>query len=160
MPRDLDLHQKIPFHGGQELDGAGALGNLIGEFLVHGRDVAPARGKHWKIGSRNAALAIDAGTAGRARLRSPGRTGRPQAGDPHPGDERLGARPRRRRADQPQGGSGAKPADVRIYARAEPLLLNLYGRFGLARATLHGTAVIGGRRPWRVRPTAATFLTP
>ncbi|RZI79470.1 MAG: hypothetical protein EOO67_20430, partial [Microbacterium sp.] len=40
LPRTADLHQTYPFHSGQEVDVAGWLGNLIGEFLVHGRDVA------------------------------------------------------------------------------------------------------------------------
>jgi hypothetical protein len=159
LPRDMDLHERFPFHGGQEIDGAGALGNLIGEFLVHGRDVALARGKQWKIGSRNAALALTVGMQV-----CPGYL-QPDA----PGDLKLEIRTPETNPWVLEVVDGkatsrkavrSEPVDVRVYARTEPFLLNLYGRFGIARATLHGTAVIGGRRPWRVARLPRTFLAP
>lgn len=159
VPRTIDLHEKYAFHGGQQIDAAGGLGNLLGEFLVHGRDVALARGKTWKIGSRNAALAMNAGlqvVPGFVRPDAPGdlkveiRTpeSNPWVLDLTDGkvDSRKSARRER--------------VDVRIYARAEPLLLNQYGRFGIAKATLHGTVVIGGWRPWRIARLPGSFEKP
>ena len=159
LPRTMDLNQQFPFHGGQTMDGAAALGNLIGEFLVHGRDVATAGGRKWKIGGRNAALALtiavqtapayvapDAPGDLKLAIRTPETT--PWVLDLSDGE--LTSRPARRR----------EPVDVRVLARPEPLLLNLYGRIGIPQATLLGTAVVGGRRPWRVSRLGASFLTP
>jgi hypothetical protein len=159
LPRNTDLHQRFPFHGGQELDAVGALANLMGEFLIHGRDVALARGKHWRIGSRNAALVLTTGLQV-----VPGYV-HPDA----PGDLKLEIRTPESNAwilDLADGELTSRKAgrreapDVRIYARTEPLLLNLYGRFGISRAALHGTTVIGGRRPWRLARLPRTFLKP
>jgi hypothetical protein len=159
LPRSTDLHQRFSYHGGQEVDVVGALGLLIGEFLLHGRDVARARGKQWRIGSRNAAMAI----AGGLQL-APGFVS-PDA----PGDLKLEVRTPESNPwvidlvdgtlTSRKAGRGEGP-DVRIYARTEPLLLNLYGRFGIAQATLHGTTVIGGRRPWRLARLPRTFFVP
>lgn len=159
IPRTADLHQRYPFHSGQELDVAGWLGDLLGEFLIHGRDVARARGKSWKIGSRNAALALNVVVQA-----APGYV------SPHaPGDLKLeirtpetnpwvidlaGGSATSRRAER------GEPVDVRVFARAEPLLLNLFGRIGIPQATALGTTVIGGRRPWRVTRLGRSFLTP
>jgi hypothetical protein len=159
LPRDTDLHQVFPFHGGQQFDVVGALSNLIGEFLVHGRDVALARGKQWKIGSRNAALILSTGLQVVPAYVSPDAPGdltlliRTPESNPwvlELVDGRLTSR---------KAGRGERP-DVSLYARTEPLVLNLYGRFGLARTTLHGVALVGGRRPWRLARLPRTFLVP
>ncbi|MFL6157219.1 MAG: hypothetical protein ACJ72D_14070 [Marmoricola sp.] len=159
FPRTMDLHQRYPFHGGQEMDGAAALGNLIGEFLIHGRDVARARGKIWKIGSRNAALALNVGMqVAPAYVARDG-----------PGDLKVEIRTPETNSWVLDLADGAltsrlaepgEPVDVRILGRAEPLLLNLYGRMSIATATLHGVTVIGGRRPWRLSRMARAFESP
>lgn len=159
IPRTADLHQRYPFHSGQQVDVAGWLGNLIGEFLVHGHDVARARRKSWKIGSRNAALALNVvvqAAPGYVSADAPGdlkleiRTPETNPWVIDLADGELTSR----RATRREG------ADVRVFARAEPLLLNLYGRIGIPQAALHGTTVIGGRRPWRVTRLGSSFLTP
>jgi len=159
LPRTMDLHQKFPFHGGQEIDAAGALGSLIGEFLVHGRDVARARGKQWKIGSRNAALALTVGMQV-----CPG-----YVSEDAPGNLKVEIRTPETNPwiiDVVDGQATSRLAvrgeavDVRLYGRAQPLLLNLYGRIGLAQATALGTVITGGRRPWRVSRLPSTFLAP
>lgn len=158
LPRSTDLNRRYPFHSGQQVDAAGWLGNLIGEFLVHGHDVARARGKAWKIGSRNAALALNV-----VIQAAPGYVS-PDA----PGDLRLEVRTPETRPwviDLADGeavsrAATGEPVDVRLFARTEPLLLNLYGRRGIVRTTLHGAAVVGGRRPWRVTRLGSSFLTP
>jgi len=159
LPRTMDLHQRFPFHGGQEIDAAGALGNLIGEFLVHGRDVALARGKQWKIGSRNAALALTVGMQV-----CPG-----YLSTDAPGDLKVEIRTPETNPWVIEVVDGAatsrlavpgESVDVRLYGRAQPLLLNLYGRIGLVRATALGTVITGGRRPWRFTRLPATFVAP
>lgn len=52
IPLDLTL----PFHGGGSIDYQSAMTNVIGEFLVHGHDLAGARGVPWAIDDRHAAL--------------------------------------------------------------------------------------------------------
>lgn len=159
LPRTMDLHETFPFHGGLKIDAAAALGNLLGEFLVHGRDVALARGKTWRIGSRNAALALTVG------LQAAPAYVHPDA----PGDLKVELRTPETNAwilDLADGELTSRRAlrreraDLRIYGRTEPLLLNLYGRMNLATATAHGLTVIGGRRPWRLTRLPQTFLKP
>lgn len=159
LPRDIDLHTRFPFHGGQEMDAAGALGNLIGEFLVHGRDVARARGKQWKIGSRNAALAMSVGLQAAPGYLAPDAPGdlKVEIRTPESNPWVLEVVDREVTSRRAVRGEAV---DVRIFGRAEPLLLNLYGRFGIPRATLHGTVVVGGRRPWRLTRLPSTFLVP
>ena len=159
FPRTMDLNEPFPFHGGQKMDGAAALGNLIGEFSVHGRDVARSRGKTWKVGSRNAALALNLGIQVAPAYVAP----------TAPGDLKVEIRTPESAPwvfDLVDGTLTSRPSvrgeaiDVRIFGRTEPLLLNLYGRMGLARATAHGVTVIGGRRPWRVARMPRSFLAP
>ncbi len=159
IPRTADLHQRYPFHSGQELDVAGWLGNLIGEFLIHGRDVARAQQKTWKIGSRNAALALNVVVQAAPGYLSPDAPGdlklEIRTPETNPwvidlADGELTSRRARRR----------ESVDVRVLARPEPLLLNLYGRIGIPEATVRGTTVIGGRRPWRVTRMGRSFVTP
>ncbi len=158
LPRTADLHQKFPFHSGQQLDVAGWLGNLTGEFLLHGRDVARARGKTWKLGSRNAALVLNV-----AMQVSPGYVV-PGARDLKLGlrtsesnpwildlvDGKVTSRPAGRR----------EPVDVLLRSPTQPLLLNMYGRIGFARTATLGTTVIGGRKPWRIVRLPGAFDSP
>lgn len=159
IPRTADLHQTYPFHAGQHVDVAGLLGNLIGEFLLHGRDVALARRKTWLIGSRNAALALNLGVQAVGGFVSPDAPGdlKLEIRTPETNDwildlagsdvESRAALPRER-------------VDVRVRTRTEPLLLNMYGRMGLTRMTLHGSFVVGGRRPWRLSRLPGSFDVP
>lgn len=158
LPRGTDLGERFPFHGGQDVDAAALLGNLIGEFLVHGRDVARSRGKQWKIGSRNAALALSLGLQAapghvidgaddlKVEIRTPETN--PWILDLVDGEATS------RRAVR------GERVDVRVFARAQPLLLATYGRIGLLQATALGTVVTGGRRPWRVTRLLGSFETP
>lgn len=159
IPRTADLHQTYPFHTGQPVDVAGWLGNLIGEFLVHGRDIARSRRKTWLIGSRNAALVLNLGIQAVPGFVSP------DAG----GDLKLEIRTPQtkpwvldladgvltsRRAER------REPVDVKVFTRTEPLVLNMYGRIGIPTMTALGAMVIGGRRPWRITRMASSFQPP
>lgn len=45
----VDPHQAFPFHGGRTITLAGGWGNLLGELLAHGDDIARATGAAWQI---------------------------------------------------------------------------------------------------------------
>jgi hypothetical protein len=156
LPRTGDLNQTFPFHGGLEVDMAGWLGNLIGEFAVHGRDVARSRGKPWKIGSRNAALALNFGVQVLPGLVSADYSGDLKVEIRTPESnawilDLVDGELTSRAADRHE------TADVRIFARAEPLMLNRYGRIGIPQMTILGSTLVGGRRPWRLARVATSF---
>ncbi|MEZ5144522.1 MAG: maleylpyruvate isomerase N-terminal domain-containing protein [Acidimicrobiales bacterium] len=52
----LPLDLALPFHGSTTIDLQSGLTNLIGEYLVHGRDVAEASTVPWAIDDRDGAL--------------------------------------------------------------------------------------------------------
>jgi hypothetical protein len=45
----LDPHLALPFHGGRTVTLAGGWGNLLGELLAHGDDIARATGVPWTM---------------------------------------------------------------------------------------------------------------
>lgn len=48
---DIEPNRRFPFHSGQQTTMAGGWGNLIGELLAHGDDIARATGKEFRIPS-------------------------------------------------------------------------------------------------------------
>lgn len=159
FPRSSDLHQVFPFHGGQQLDGAAALGNLIGEFLLHGRDIARAARVRWPVDGHDAALVLNLGMQVSPGFVAPDGPGdlKVEVRTPHSrpwildlADGELESRPRVK----------GEPVDVRMYGRSQAILLNLYGRIGIVGATFRGTTVIGGRRPWRLARLPKAFVQP
>ena len=48
---DIDPQRRFPFHSGQQTTMSGGWGNLIGELLAHGDDIARATGKEFRIPS-------------------------------------------------------------------------------------------------------------
>lgn len=159
FPRDTDLTRRYPFHGGITLDGAAAIANLMGEFLLHGRDVARGAGRSWPLDAQDAALVLNVGV----------QVGPAFVAPDAPGDLSVQLRTPRTRpwtiavrdgvATSEASVPGA-PVDVRMYGRPQAFLLNLYGRVGIPGATLLGSTIIGGRRPWRVTRLPRTFLKP
>ncbi|MFD7155218.1 hypothetical protein ACFV9C_11495 [Kribbella sp. NPDC059898] len=147
---DIPLDARFPFHAGQTIDGAGARGNLLGELLVHGWDVARAVKAPWPIEARDAVLHVNGGlqvapgwldttaAAGlqlRVRLHIVG--GRPQLMTIDDGACTVTD------ADTFDG-----PVDVVLWCRAVPIDLLFVKRIGLAGAVRRGLAIVGGRRPW------------
>lgn len=59
---DLPLDTPLPFHGGSTIDAQSALTNLMGEYLIHGLDIARAAGRGWPIDPRDGALLLAFGT--------------------------------------------------------------------------------------------------
>ncbi|GIH21655.1 hypothetical protein Raf01_98270 [Rugosimonospora africana] len=147
---EIPLDARFPFHTGQTIDGAGARGNMLGELLVHGWDVARTMKQPWPIAARDAVLHVNGGlqvasgwldptaTAGmqfRARIHVAG--GRSQLMSIDDGACTV--------AD---ASASDGPVDVVVWARAVPIDLLFLKRIGLPGAIRRGLAVVGGRRPW------------
>ncbi|WP_427893158.1 hypothetical protein ACQHIV_09770 [Kribbella sp. GL6] len=157
---EIPLEARFPFHAGQTIDGAGARGNLLGELLIHGWDVAKAMMDRWPIEPRDAVLHVNAGlqvapgwldtsaaagTRLRARLHVAG--GRPQLMSIDDGTCTVTD------ADAFDG-----PVDVVLWSRAAPLDLLFVKRIGLAGAVRRGLMIVGGRRPWLGTQIPGLFL--
>jgi len=148
-PDILDLRMRIPFHGGVTVDAAAAMSNLIGEFLLHGRDIAMTAGKAWAIEDRDAVLILNGvmQILPAYAVRSATKSLRVKVVVP-------GARAWL--LDFRHGELSSEPAvtphrvDVVVRARAEALMLLLYARLSPRQAARRGVLVVGGRRPWRV----------
>jgi len=54
----LPGEQPVVFHGGTPLDVAGLVGNSLGEFMLHGYDIAEAAGVPWPIDPEHAQLVL------------------------------------------------------------------------------------------------------
>lgn len=147
-PDAVDLHMTVPFHAGATVDIAAGLANLVGEFLVHGWDVARAAGRAWPIAEVDARLVLngvvqmlpnyvkrDARGALAIRLNLP--DARPWLLDIRDGS---GVSRPWRPGDR---------VDAVLRAPAATMVLAMYGRISLGSATRHGLRVVGGRRPWR-----------
>jgi hypothetical protein len=126
-PEQLDLHVRIPFHGGAQVDLAAALSNVIAEFLVHGYDVACSADRPWPLDERDCVLILNgvvqivpayanrSATASlRVKLVVPGAR------------EWLLAFDRGQLASAPA--EGDDPVDVVVRASARSAVLALYGR--------------------------------
>jgi uncharacterized protein (TIGR03083 family) len=148
-PDSVDLHTRYPFHGGVTVDLAAGFGNLVGEFSIHGRDLALAAGRPWPIEERDAVLILNGvmqiipAYARRSatqplRVRLDIRTAAPWLLDFAGGSLTS-------RAAEP-----GEPVDVVLRAPAQTLVLSLYSRLSTLAAARAGMLVVGGRRPWRI----------
>jgi len=150
-PATLDLYRRYPFHVGATIDAAGAGGNLIGELLVHGLDLARAARRPWSIDDRDAELMLN----GWFQI-IPSFVNRDYAAR-RPLDLRLmigGARPwaivvRDGVATSGPAGDGGRPDSV-VRVPASTMVLAATKRLSTAAAVRRGMRVVGGRRPWRV----------
>lgn len=148
-PEHLDLHLRFPFHGGVTIDAAGGMSNIVGEFLIHGRDLATAAGRPWRIESRDALLIINGVLQLLPAYAEPSAKGMLDLMWRLPGaaDWILAF---------DNGAATSRPADtgervdVILTAPPETLLLFLYQRLGPLAALRGGLRVAGGRKPWRV----------
>lgn len=148
------------FNGGEKIRADDALGLLMGEFLVHGHDLATTLGRPWPISTEDVELVLDA-----VEIVLPGFVA-PSAAN-HRAVYELAVR----------GGSGVHrwrlhdgsldcnvPADERVACHvsgdAAFLLLVMYGRLPAWRAALHGKAIAWGRRPWLALSLANRFTGP
>jgi uncharacterized protein (TIGR03083 family) len=148
-PESIDLHERYPFHGGITVDAAGGVANLMGEFLVHGYDLATAAGRPWPITPRDGLLINNLGVQVMPAYRRPAAKGALDLLWRIPGaadwviafdNGRVVSRP----AD------AGERVDVIMTAPPETLLLFMYQRIGPVAALRRGLRVSGGRRPWRI----------
>jgi len=155
-----DHQPAFRFHGGGMIRADTALGVLLGEFLIHGRDIAEALGRAWWIDRHDAALVIDAvqpilpgwvdpggakGLSATFDLRIRGAGAYTWTFE----DGRLEVRP----------GSPLK-ADCRISADAPAFLLVMYRRQSQWRPIFRGRLAAWGRRPWLALNLADKFYKP
>jgi uncharacterized protein (TIGR03083 family) len=146
---DCDLHDQFPFHGGVIVDRAAALSNLLGEFLVHGRDLATAARRPWPIEPLDARLILN----GVMQI-VPAYANRKATGELHlqlrvPGARRWALCFAEGRVTSRPAQDSDRP-DVVLRAPADVLMLALYSRLTPAEGTRRGMVPIGGRRPWRI----------
>jgi uncharacterized protein (TIGR03083 family) len=148
-PGALDLHVRFPFHGGVTIDAAGGLSNIIGEFLIHGHDLARAAGRAWPIESRDALLIINGVLQLLPAYAEPSAHGRLDLMWRLRGAARWVLAFEDGRATSRRAAAAERP-DVVMSAPPETLLLFLYQRLGPGAGIRRGLKVVGGRRPWRV----------
>lgn len=155
----IELTDRFPFHAGQSIDGAGGLANMIGEFLLHGRDVALAAGTPWPLDERDMLLVLNG-----ALQVAPGWL------DPRAAAGRRMDIALRIAHGTPQlitiADGRCEIRDLRATDRphavisgpAVTFVLQLYGRIGLIEATRRGVRITGGSRPWRGLALPRLFL--
>jgi uncharacterized protein (TIGR03083 family) len=145
----LSADHPVPFFGGTEVSLAAQTGILLGEYVVHGRDLARSAKRRWHIDPRHASMVMGAITAVLPRYlnREAARGARVAY------DIRVRRGPRfifRVAGNQAtvEPGSGG-PVDCRISADPVAFLLVAYGRQAQWRPVLLGKMTAWGRRPWR-----------
>ncbi|OXM60142.1 maleylpyruvate isomerase N-terminal domain-containing protein [Amycolatopsis vastitatis] len=144
----------IGWLGGSRVPLAGLLAHLVNELEVHGRDIARASGRQWRIEAAHEAMFLelfftgmvrnDAGSLlGHARP-SPRRIAVEFRSD-HTTPVMLVLQHGRLRAEEPDG-----TADVRLTFDPAVLVPMMFGRISPLRAVGSGKVRVGGRRPWRL----------
>lgn len=136
----------LPWFDGHIVDISTATALLAGELLVHGRDLAHARGVSWPIPAPEARQVMLGMLPAAAASFDPSRA-----------HHRLHARIRmwgggtfgvRVSASGLAVTDGADAADVTVWAHPATLLLMMFGRISVPRAALSGRSLAWGRRPW------------
>lgn len=157
---EVDAAGPFPYTGGTMVRPADLLGILLGEFAVHGRDIAEALGRSWEVSTADAAEVLTSlrpimpawvdpdgarGLTATFEIRLRGHdTNRWRFTD---GSLEI----------QPGGGG---PVDVTISADPAALLLVSYRRMPLWRPILAGKMRAWGRRPMLAFRTNSYFRAP
>ena len=146
------------FDGGQRIRADRSLGTLIGEFVVHGHDIASATDRTWPIDSGHVPLVL----AGMHQV-MPGWVD-PAAVKRHTATYRVHLRGGPSHTYQFRDGAltidPASPDRIDVHISADPVtwLLLTYGRANPVRAALTGKVLAYGRRPWLAPRLAKNFL--
>jgi uncharacterized protein (TIGR03083 family) len=148
-PEQLDLHVRFPFHGGVTVDAAGGMSNIIGEFLIHGHDLARAAGRSWPIEARDALLILNGVMQLLPAYAEPSARGTLDLRWRVPGAPSWTIAFDNGRATSRPAHEG-EAADVVVAAPPETLVLFLYQRLSTFAALRGGLRVAGGKRPWRI----------
>ena len=140
---------EFPFYGGATANLAATTAILLGEYLVHGLDIARSLGRTWRIDPRHARLVI----AGSTAVLPAYVDGEAARGVTVAYDVRVRGGPRFtfRLADGQATVATAASGPVDCHISAEPVafLLVSYGREPQWRPVLLGRMAAWGRRPWR-----------
>jgi uncharacterized protein (TIGR03083 family) len=145
---ELPATHPVPFFGGVTIELAALSAILLGEFVVHGDDVARSLGRPWPIDPAHARLIVAAITALLPRYvdrtHAGGLTATYQV--------RLRGGPsfqvRFDRGTATVAPAQPGPADCRVTADAVTFLLVVYGRRSQWPGILRGQLRAWGRRPW------------
>jgi uncharacterized protein (TIGR03083 family) len=144
---ELPAAHPVPFFGGATIELAAQSAILLGEFIVHGHDVARSIGRPWPIEPAHARLTIAAATALLPRYVDRAAA----AGLTATYEVRLrGGLSFQVRFDRGTAtlGSPQPGADCRLTVDPVAFLLVLYGRRSQWPGILRGQLVAWGRRPW------------
>lgn len=146
------------FDGDQRVRADVALGTLIGEFVVHGRDIATAAGKRWVIDPAHVPLVL----TGQQQV-MPGWVN-PASARHHTATYDFRVRGFARYIYEFNDGvlevNPERPRRPDVHIRAEPVtaLLLTYGRIGQVRPALTGQILAWGRKPWLAARLNQRFL--
>lgn len=161
--RDSDPQARMPWHAGLTLT-PGELGGIaIGEWLVHGWELAKTMGVPWPVEPDHARLVlaalnavvpvwVDAGEAA-------GHSNRYEYRLRGTGDRMQWTFTEGELTTQPPAGSAFRP-DTIIWAEPSALLLYFYRRTALWPNVLRGNLLAGGSRPDRALTVPRLFNTP
>ena len=140
---------RVPFFGGTTVSLATQTGILLGEYVVHGHDLARSARQRWNIDPSHARLVIGSITAVLPRyLDQEAAQGIRVAYDIRVrGGPTFVFRVASNEASVEPGSGG--PVDCRISADPVAFLLVAYGRQAQWRPVLLGRMTAWGRRPWR-----------
>lgn len=151
-------YPEVVFDGGTTMPADVALGALLGEFLIHGYDIARAAGQPWTIAPADVPPVLESLVAILPGWLDPSA---PALSATY--DLRVG--PVRHVFAFAGGALSVDPEpagriDVHLAMKPVPGLLALYLRRGPVRMALRGEAFAWGRRPWLARRFAGMFHAP
>jgi uncharacterized protein (TIGR03083 family) len=145
---ELPATHPVPFFGGVTIELAAQSAILLGEFVIHGLDVARSIGRPWPIETAHARLIIAAVTALLPRYVNQANAGEFTATY----QIRLRGGPsflvRFDRGMATVGPPQPGAADCRLTVDPVTFLLVVYGRRSQWPGILRGQLVAWGRRPW------------
>ncbi|MEU7220385.1 maleylpyruvate isomerase family mycothiol-dependent enzyme [Nocardia iowensis] len=155
---DADADRTMMFDGDQRIRVDRSRGTLLGEFVVHGYDIARTLGRSWPIEPSHVPIILDG-----LNQVVPGWVDAAKA-DGHTATYELRLRGLTRYVYRFTDGqltiNPAEPGPVDVHISADPvvaLLLN-YGRIGPWRPALTGRVITWGRKPWLGLGFSGRFL--
>jgi uncharacterized protein (TIGR03083 family) len=157
---ELPATHPVPFFGGVTIELAAQSAILLGEFVVHGYDVARSIGRPWPIDPAHARLIVAGVTAVLPRYVDPTST----AGHTATYQVRLRGGPRFQvrfdRGTAMVGPPQPRAADCRLTVDPVTFLLVMYWRRSQWPGILRGQLRAWGRRPWLGPRFQGLFVRP